>query len=152
MNKGFNIFIFLRVTIGGFFVLVSVDTLMGPFQNFLYVVQAYEIFPDIVEKGVAFIVPWVEFFLGVFLVIGLWTRNALKGLLVLVTGLIGVVSSAIIRGLPLDDCGCFGELFSVSLKGTLLIDIALFVFVGLMLVNLAKTSLLSLDQYYQKTE
>ena len=66
------IFPILRIIMGLFFLIVSTDTLLQPYQNFLYIVQNYQLFPPFLEEIVARVVPWIEFFLGLFLILGLW--------------------------------------------------------------------------------
>jgi uncharacterized membrane protein YphA (DoxX/SURF4 family) len=68
----------MRVIVGALFIFSGGEKLMSAYGNFLYVVQGYEMFPSYLEKLIAHVVPWVEFFLGVFLVLGLWLRVTLK--------------------------------------------------------------------------
>ena len=75
--KGIPIYLVLRVLFGVFFMLVGGSKLFVPYQNFLYVIQSYQIFPPLIEELSARIVPWIEFFLGLFLVLGLWLKYVL---------------------------------------------------------------------------
>jgi len=143
-----NIFIPLRIMIGILFIVSGGEKLIGPYQNFLYVVSTYEIFPSILEEVIARGVPWVELILGLFLLLGLWTLNACKGALILFTGFIIIVTQAIIRDLPITECGCFGELLSFPLNVVLLFDSCMFFICFYLIKKIHKTSQFSLDKVF----
>lgn len=150
-SLGFRFFV-LRVLIGVFFVVISVDKLFEPYQNFLYAVQAYSIFPAILEEIVARVFPWVELFLGLFLILGLWLKWTLRSFLVMVFLFILIISQALVRGLALDTCGCFGGLFSAEIHQTLIVDFSLLLFFVMLLRRIEEASFWSLDQYFSKSE
>ena len=123
---------FLRMLVGAIFVVSGFMKLMQPYQNFLLAVHGYQILSGMNAEIFAKTMPWVEFLIGVFLVLGLWSKLSLLVLWALNTLFIGVVGSAMIRRLPIHDCGCFGESFSLPLYQILLLDLALwFVFMCL---------------------
>lgn|SRR3989338_11089349 len=140
----------LRILLGIFFVLVGGSKLLAPYQNFLYVVQSYEVFPPLLQEFAARFVPWIEFFLGIFLILGLWSKPVLIALLCLVTGFILTLGQAILRGLPIDSCGCFGSWLPVPIRTMLAIDDCLWLLINLMLIRLKSTSLLSFDNHFAK--
>lgn len=142
----------LRVLIGVFFVVIAVDKLFEPYQNFLYAVQGYSIFPAILEEIVARVFPWVELFLGLFLILGLWLKWTLRSFLVIVFLFILIIVQALVRGIQLDTCGCFGGLFAAEIHQTLIVDGSLLLFFGMLLRRLEETSFWSLDQYFVKSE
>lgn len=142
----------LRVLIGIFFVVIAVDKLFEPYQNFLYAVQGYSIFPAILEEIVARVFPWVELFLGLFLILGLWLKWTLRSFLVIVFLFILIILQALVRGIQLDTCGCFGGLFAAEIHQTLIVDVSLLLFFGMLLRRLEETSFWSLDQYFAKSE
>ena len=144
------IFPILRMILGLFFLVVSTEKLFDPYQNFLYVVQSYQLFPGIFEEALSRIVPWIQFFLGLFLLLGLWVKNTLQGLAILILGFLVVVGQAIVRKLPLDECGCFGNLISLPPRNTFLLDITLLVFTVMMFRRIKETSRWSLDAYFDK--
>ncbi len=145
-------FFVLRVLIGIFFVVIAVDKLFEPYQNFLYAVQGYSIFPAILEEIVARVFPWVELFLGLFLILGLWLKWTLRSFLVIVFLFILIILQALVRGIQLDTCGCFGGLFAAEIHQTLIVDVSLLLFFGMLLRRLEETSFWSLDQYFAKSE
>ena len=111
-------------------------------------IQGYEMFPSYLEQFSAHIVPWLEFLLGVFLVLGLWLRLTLKAQCLLTASFIVAVGQALLRHLPLEDCGCFGEAFHFPLKTIILLDSALLAVIILLFLRLPKTARFSLDRYF----
>ena len=140
--------VFLRVLLGAFFATLGFMKLLVPHQNFLYVIQSYDI--DFLSHAwVAISVPWLEFILGVFLFLGLWLPFALLSFLGMTLGFILVIGQALIRKLPLQDCGCFGEFFSMPPEGMIFIDLFLFLAFFFLLAKLRHTSRWSLDKVFE---
>ncbi|GEM_PF-568328 len=147
-----NGFVLSRLLIGCFFVVSGGLKLLSPYENFLYVVQSYEIHTASLDRMIAWVVPWTEFLAGIFLVCGLWLKIVLKTLAFLIAGFILVVAQAILRNLPIRECGCFGELFSVPLPAVLLIDNSLLLLTWWLLKKIDKTKNFSLDSYFVTSE
>ena len=124
------------------------EKLIGPYQNFLYVVQNYQCLPPFMEEIVARVFPWIELLLGIFLMLGLWTKQALFGILLMFASFMTIVSQAIIRQLPITECGCFGELISFPLPVILTFDSTMFLISFRLLKKLDHTRKISLDQYF----
>jgi len=106
-------------------------------------VQNYQLLPGFLVLPAAFILPFLEIFLGLYLAAGLFVRaSGLAGTILFAIFLAAQVQ-ALARGLKLD-CGCFGVL-SKSTVGpwTLLRDMALGIPTFLMLAFPARK--LSLD-------
>ncbi len=148
-EKAINKFVFIRIAVGCFFIISGFEKLIRPYENFLYVVQSYELVGKSMAEIVARTFPWIEFILGVFFVFGLWIRAVLNGLLVLVLLFILTVSQALLRNLPIRECGCFGELFSVPLPTVLLFDSCLLVLMAVLKRFRQRLLPLSLDRYFQ---
>ena len=145
-----KIFAVIRILIGCLFVVSGFEKLIGHYQNFLYVVQSYEFLPTLMEGAVARVLPWIEFFLGVFLITGLWLKWTLRSTLILFLMFILIVGQALLRGLPIDECGCFGSLISLPLAGVMIFDCAMFLMTGLLIILEGYTSNFSLDQYFNR--
>ena len=75
--------VILRIAIGSIFIVSGLGKLLGPYQNFLYAIQDYQLLPSWAEVLTAQIFPWIEFFVGIFVFSGLWTSWSLRGALVL---------------------------------------------------------------------
>ena len=147
-----NVFLIIRFLIGCLFIISGGEKLISPYQNFLYVFQGYELLSVPLEKIVAFVMPWFELILGVFLVLGLWLKWTLRGVIAMFATFIFVVSQALIRKLPIEECGCFGSLLTVPLHILLMLDVIFLILTGLLLFKINYTRFLSLDNiFYEKS-
>jgi hypothetical protein len=89
--------------------------------------------------------------IGLFLALGLWLRPTVLILACMSGSLIMVVLQAIIRKLPIDSCGCFGNLVHLPLHGVIILDVTIFLSAMLFLQNISAVRRFSLDQFYDKT-
>lgn len=140
----------LRFVIALIFIVSGIEKLISPRENFLYVLQAYEVFPDLLESVASMVFPWIELGIGVFLALGLWLRLAAAALACMSGSLVVVVAQAIVRKLPIDSCGCFGDLVHLPLKGVIILDVAIFTSAILFLYNMQAIRRFSLDRLYDK--
>lgn len=140
------------MVIGGIFVVSGFEKLIGPYQNFLYVIQNYSFLPLSLAEIVARILPWIEFFLGIFLVVGLWLKWTLRALMVLLLMFVTVVTQALIRRLPLEECGCFGGLISFPLPVVLALDTAVFVLAWFLSSRMREAEGCSIDKYFAQNK
>ena len=115
----------LRVLLGSVFIVSGFQKLISPAQNFAAVIEKFNIVPAPAASAIAQVFPWFEFVLGVLFALGLWTRASLFLLWAMNTAFIGLLSSALARKLPIDECGCFGEAVTLSPKNMLAVDIGL---------------------------
>lgn len=123
---GRYVLVFLRVVIGLVYIISGMEKLLQPSANFLYIIQGYDMVPwPWAERAAAAVFPWVEFFLGGFLILGFWTRESLLCIGAFSCMFIAALTQAMVRKLPLADCGCFGDLVGLPLWATLLIDIGI---------------------------
>ena len=146
MNK----FVVIRLIIGAFFVFSGFEKLVMPIENFQAIVESYDVLNHELAGIAALIMPWVELFAGIFTVLGLWLKASLSVLGSMTIMFAGVVGQAIVRGLPIDECGCFGEAFSLPLPAVLVMDSILCILIVILMKSLTKTSALSLDSYFLK--
>ncbi|MCS6803248.1 MAG: DoxX family membrane protein [Dehalococcoidia bacterium] len=96
-----------RLAIGALFLLAGGAKLAEP-GSFSAALVAYAILPVGMVYWVSLLFPWGEVLLGLLLLSGTFTRAAAWtaiGLLLLFSALI---AQALLRGLSLEDCGCFG--------------------------------------------
>jgi len=139
----------LRIAIGSIFLVSGLGKLLSPYQNFLYVIQAYQVIPSFLECWAAQIFPWIELITGVFVFLGLWTPWALRAALILFGVFVVVVGQALIRGLPLESCGCFGEWIHLKPQMVIVMDSASLLVTGLLLRYVSKAQRFSLDSYFK---
>ena len=135
-------------------ILSGSQKLLDHYQNFLVVVQGYSLFDylsfaSLIETAIARGMPWVELFVGIFLVLGLWVKLSLKTAMLLFLGFVCILSQAIIRDLPIKECGCFGEKFSLPIHVMLMLDAATLILILFSLKNFEQTRQWSLDRYLE---
>ena len=140
----------LRFVIGGIFIVSGFSKLLSPYQNFLYVIQAYQLLPSQGEVLTAHIFPWIELITGIFVFLGLWTSWSLRGALVLFGIFVVVVGQALIRGLSLENCGCFGEWIHLKPQTVIILDSTSLLVTSLLLRNVTLTRKFSLDSYFDR--
>jgi uncharacterized membrane protein YphA (DoxX/SURF4 family) len=143
-------YVILRIVIGGIFLVSGLGKLLGPYQNFLYVIQAYQLLPSWAEILTAQIFPWIELLIGVFLLSGLWTSWGLRGALILFGIFVVVVGQALIRDLPLENCGCFGGWIHLKPQTVIIMDSMCILLAFLLLRRLSHTKKFSLDSYFDR--
>ena len=150
--RGKYFLVLMRIMIGMVYIISGAEKLLQPHENFLYIIQEYDIIPSVtVAYAVAWLFPWLELFLGGFLLLGLWTRESLTSVGLFSAVFIVVVGQAIIRKLPLAECGCFGDLVGIPLEVTLVIDIVI-LSLAILLLRFCDggTSLWALDRCWIK--
>lgn len=140
------------MAIGSIFVVSGFEKLIGPYQNFLYVIQNYSFLPLFLAEIVARLLPWVEFFLGIFLVSGLWLKWTLRAVMALLLMFMAVVVQALIRNLPIEECGCFGALISLPLPILQAFDMTIFVLTWFLSFRGKDAERCSLDRYLAQNE
>jgi uncharacterized membrane protein YphA (DoxX/SURF4 family) len=99
-----------RVLVGGVFVLAGFSKLLLPQAEVAALIQQYTVIPPGITWWIAAVLPWLELASGTALVIGFYTTLAalaIAGQLVVFIGLMLVVLAL---GVPIEDCGCFGNL------------------------------------------
>ena len=113
-----------RLILGVIFIYASLDKIQQP-ADFARVIQNYDMLPVILTNLVAIILPWLELYCGLFLIIGLFLRASAGTIAALMFLFIIVMSAALIRGLEID-CGCYGMESQIS-PGRILEDVGLLV-------------------------
>jgi uncharacterized membrane protein YphA (DoxX/SURF4 family) len=98
-----------RLAIGAIFVLAGA-TKLSALGTFTATLLAYDILPVSLLRPVALILPWAEVVVGLYLLAGLFARAAAWGAIGLLAVFMLAIGQAVIRGLSLEDCGCFGSI------------------------------------------
>lgn len=115
----------LRVLLGLVFAVSGLIKLIQPSGQFLAVILGFEIVGGLSARLLASAIPWAEWMLGVLLILGLFSCIATLGLWALNSVFILALASVLVRRLPLENCGCFGEKFSLPVWATLLLDLGI---------------------------
>jgi len=140
----------LRIAIGSIFIVSGLGKLLAPYQNFLYVIQAYQLLPSWGEVLTAQVFPWLEFIVGTFVLLGLWIPWGLRGALFLFGTFVVVVGQALIRNLPLENCGCFGEWIHLKPQVVIVMDSGCLLLTCALLFSCSSAKKFSLDAYFDK--
>ena len=102
----------VALVLGAVFVYASLDKIAHP-AEFARIVYHYRILGPSQSIGpwlpnlLAVTLPWIEIVAGVFLIAGLWRREAAGVLGILLLAFIGAVSWALLHGIDIEHCGCF---------------------------------------------
>ncbi|MCL6647285.1 MAG: DoxX family membrane protein [Chloroflexi bacterium] len=96
-----------RLVVGALFLLAGLAKLAAP-GTFSAALVAYAVLPVTLVYWVATLFPWVEVAVGLALLVGLFTRAAAGVAIALLLMFSLLITQALLRGLSLEDCGCFG--------------------------------------------
>lgn len=96
----------VRVLVGALFVAAGVLK-VGHFNDLAAAIAGFRILPEPVIAPLAVILPFFEIGLGVYLILGLFTRITAIVAAVQLLLYSGAIASAVIRHIPAN-CGCFG--------------------------------------------
>jgi len=102
-NKNFALLV--RVVLGALFIYASMDKIAN-MPDFAKVIFNYKILPAQLVNLLAIFLPWIEFVIGLCLVIGKFERASLMIYSAMLVVFIIALSQALIRGLDIS-CGCF---------------------------------------------
>ena len=102
MNKYLTLF--FRIVVGAIFLLASFDKIIDP-AKFARDISNYHIVPLGLENTIALILPWLEFFIGTGLIIGVMVDGSIIISSVLLITFNIMIAQAMARGFNID-CGC----------------------------------------------
>jgi uncharacterized membrane protein YphA (DoxX/SURF4 family) len=143
-------YIVLRILVGVVFIVSGLEKLFSSTENIIYVIQSYQVLHHaFLEQLAALILPWFELFLGVFLVLGLWRKQSALAVMGLSAMFAVAVGQALLRKLPLSNCGCFGELLHFPLYVTFILDLILISSGWVLYTRSQDTMPLSLDKLFE---
>ena len=105
LNKVYPFFILtLRLFLGVIFIIASIDKISDP-ASFARNISNYHFVPFGLENIIAIVLPWLELFIGLGLILGIMVDGAsfISGVLLIL--FIILIFQATIRGFNID-CGC----------------------------------------------
>jgi putative oxidoreductase len=102
MNKYLTLF--FRIIIGAIFLWASIDKIIDP-AKFARDISNYHIVPFGLENTIALILPWLEFFIGTGLLLGIMVDGSILISSVLLITFNIMIAQAMARGFNID-CGC----------------------------------------------
>lgn len=134
-----------RFILGGAFIYASLDKIAYP-KEFASIVTRYQILPEKLAIYFAFLLPWVELFLGIFVLLGIFIRESAISLSFLVMIFMIAIAIRSLSG-PIGNCGCFRITSSGTTESIvfLIFRDVLFLFCGLILALTNKAEKLRLS-------
>lgn len=141
-----------RVIPGVIFTVAGLAKISDPVR-FLLTLREFQLFPEAIVRFLAVYLPWLEFVIGLFLILGLLYRTSALMLACMNLTFTIAILSVIIRGMEID-CGCFGLLadvlklpdaadFKAVIRNAIFIGMCLYVF-------RAKGTVVSLEGYINR--
>lgn len=123
-----------RILIGGLFIFSGSMKMLEPLEEFEASIRQYQFLPELFVAPFAVVLPIAEILSGLFLVFGLFEQYAAAGVSLILLSFIIAIAAVLLRGIPLDNCGCFGSFkFGDSPQETLIRDVILLAFTGLLM-------------------
>ncbi len=117
-----------RWILGISFIYASFHKIIAP-ADFAKIIYGYDLFPGVLINLIAIVLPFVELFSGLALILGIYPRPAALIINGMLLGFIIALSINLVRGHEFD-CGCFssGQIGYTSSVGLMLVrDIIYFV-------------------------
>jgi len=102
--------VLVRLCVGGLFVLAGFSKLILPHAEVVALVQQYTVIPPALVPLIAACLPWLEVISGTALLIGLYTTPAALLIAAQLLGFSLLMLVLLLRGVAMEDCGCFGNL------------------------------------------
>jgi uncharacterized membrane protein YphA (DoxX/SURF4 family) len=116
MKNGLSIIVLLaRLLIGGILIYASIDKIVNP-GEFAGVIDNYNIIPFGLENSMAIFLPWLEFTVGICLILGVFIDGASFLVIIMMMIFIIAITYAILSGYNIE-CGCglkSGELVGIQ--------------------------------------
>jgi uncharacterized membrane protein YphA (DoxX/SURF4 family) len=116
--------LFSRIVLGGIFIFAG-QAKMFPIENvdtLIWEINQYNILPHQLATAYGWVLPPLEILIGILLISGIFlkTTSVLSGLITL--SFIIAKAEAMIRGLDISICGCFGSAVPLLKEQSLAID------------------------------
>ncbi len=115
-----------RLAVGSALVAAGAMKAAAPYQEFAFVIDAYQILPPAASLAIAAVLPWAELLAGFCLILGDFTKASAAAAGGMIASFLAALVSVKLRHIALPNCGCFGGLFHPSLGRALALDVALF--------------------------
>ena len=100
----------LRVVLGSVFVFAGFSKLLIPHAEVVAHIQQYQLLPGWLVSLTATFLPWIEVGSGTALLVGFCTTPAAWLIAVQLLSFSALMGMVLAAGIPIEDCGCFGNL------------------------------------------
>jgi len=111
---------FCQIVLALIFISAAIGKILDT-QAFIETVTAYQILPKFLITPFGHFIPWLEFTIGLTLLIDRWPAGAVFSANLMLMLFIVIVLISLLRGLEID-CGCFAIIKEDSLMKTLIRD------------------------------
>jgi uncharacterized membrane protein YphA (DoxX/SURF4 family) len=98
-----------RLFVGAVLVYAGASKAAAPTEEFALVIGAYDLVPPSMAQSMAGLLPYLELLVGWALILGVQVRMAGAAAGVMTGAFLFAIGSVIARGIPIPNCGCFGE-------------------------------------------
>lgn len=122
MNARSAAALFGRLAVGAVLVYAGAGKAAAPAEEFAVVIEAYGLIPPSQALAVAGLLPWAELLIGWALLLGVRARGAALAAGGLFAAFLLALGSTLARGVPLPNCGCFGDAVHFTLPQALAFD------------------------------
>lgn len=109
----------------GFFAALMLATAVGKLLDmpgFYAVLRTYQALPELLIAPSAWAITVLELVLAIWLVVGRWIKLAALAVVATHTMYLAWITAAWLRGLDLDNCGCFGVFLARPLTAQTVIE------------------------------
>jgi uncharacterized membrane protein YphA (DoxX/SURF4 family) len=136
----------IRTVVGVLFFYSGLTKAVRPPEFFIVAINQFQIIPEGLVYLAALVVPWVEILTAAYLILGYRKPWSMGGLIGLTLAFQLVLAQALIRQLPVDECGCFGgATIHLTLYQSFLLDTLIIVL--LIILVSSHNDRFSLDRY-----
>lgn len=141
-----------RIIVGGIFLISGLAKISDPVR-FILTLREFSLFPEMIIPFTAIYLPWLEFILGLFILVGLMYRTASLLLAFLIGSFTFSILSVIVRGIEVD-CGCFGllaDMLHIPDMADMKAVIRNLIFIGMNIsIFMTKKTVFSIENYLKK--
>ena len=141
-----------RILLGLIFLFAGIAKISDPVR-FIFTLRQFNLFSEAVIPFMALYLPWLEFILGLFLILGLLYRASAFLLACLNTMFAIAILTVVVRGMEID-CGCFGmfaDILKIPDSADIKAIIRNVIFIGISVyIFIVKKTLFSLENYLKK--
>ena len=130
----------VRVFVGFVYAYAGFTKLIEPIENFRGSIMEYEFFPLALVPVIAHVIPWFEFIMGVFLLLGYAPKLSANAIALLSVGFVLLLASSdVLLKEGSKFCGCFGQnaLIKLTVRQVFVMDCMIF-FASLKMASLKK--------------
>jgi uncharacterized membrane protein YphA (DoxX/SURF4 family) len=111
-----------RVIVGAVLIYAGATKAAAPAEEFALVIQSYSVVPLEVALPMAGLLPWLEMLVGWALLLGVETSGAAAVAGAMFAMFLLALGSVVARGIPIPNCGCFGDSMHFTPVQALLFD------------------------------